>query len=84
VLLMPPSVDLSLVCPGRCRVNSDVRRLMADPNSALHEFRNNIILVEDPIVNEISSTKIRSEMSLVWPISYIHLAEIWMPQLVRG
>ncbi|KAK9904145.1 hypothetical protein WJX75_005392 [Coccomyxa subellipsoidea] len=61
--------DHGLVCIGR--VNSDVRRLMADPNSALHEFRNNIILVEDPIVNEISSTKIRSEMSLGHTVRYL-------------
>lgn len=39
---------------------------MADPASILHEFQHNIILVEDPIVNEISSTKIRSELCKVW------------------
>lgn len=38
---------------------------MADPASVLHEFQHNIILVEDPIVNQISSTKIRSELCKV-------------------
>ena len=43
---------------------------MADPASVLHEFQHNIILVEDPIVNEISSTKIRSELCKVWGNSF--------------
>lgn len=41
---------------------------MADPGSVLHQFQHNIILVEDPIVNEISSTKIRSELCQVQSI----------------
>ncbi|BDA45530.1 Nicotinamide/nicotinic acid mononucleotide adenylyltransferase [Coccomyxa sp. Obi] len=61
--------DHGLVCIGR--THSDVRRLMADPASVLHEFQHNIILVEDPIPNEISSTKIRSEMCKGHTVRYL-------------
>lgn len=61
--------DHGLVCIGRS--HSDVRRLMENPASVLHEFQQNIILVEDPIVNEISSTKIRSEMCKGHPVRYL-------------
>ncbi|CAL8470875.1 g10417 [Coccomyxa elongata] len=61
--------DHGLVCIGR--IHSDVRRLMADPASVLHEFQHNIILVEDPVVNEISSTKIRSELCKGHTVRYL-------------
>jgi nicotinic acid mononucleotide adenylyltransferase len=48
-----------------CREHSDIMRLLDDPSSPLHEFRHNIILVEDPIVNNISSTTVRQEFAQV-------------------
>ncbi|EIE20283.1 Nucleotidylyl transferase [Coccomyxa subellipsoidea C-169] len=61
--------DHGLVCIGR--IHSDVRRLMEGSGSVLHEFAHNIVLVEDPIVNEISSTKIRSEMCQGHTVRYL-------------
>ncbi len=55
---------------------------MEDSGSVLHEFAHNIVLVEDPIVNEISSTKIRSEMCQVCPLFLIILRnQIGMPEI---
>jgi hypothetical protein len=51
---------------GVCCLNStrsDARQLVADPESPLHEYAANIVLVQDPIVNEISSTKVRGELA---------------------
>ena len=48
-----------------CRELSDVKQVMDDPASALHQHRANIILVEDPVVNNISSTVVRQEISQV-------------------
>lgn len=48
-----------------CRELSDVKQIMEDPASVLHQHRANIILVEDPIVNNISSTIVRQEISQV-------------------
>ena len=45
------------------RTRSDARQLVADPESPLHEYAANIVLVQDPIVNEISSTKVRGELA---------------------
>ena len=55
-----------------CRLNrtrSDARQLVADQESPLHEHAENIVFVQDPIVNEISSTKVRGELAqvrLIW------------------
>ena len=48
-----------------CRELSDVKQMMDDPASVLHQHRANIILVEDPVVNNISSTAVRQEISQV-------------------
>ena len=48
-----------------CRELSDVKQMMDDPASVLYQHRANIILVEDPIVNNISSTAVRQEISQV-------------------
>ena len=42
-----------------------MRQLIEDPDSPLHEFSNGIILVEDPIVNNISSTVLRQQLAQV-------------------
>ena len=41
--------------------------MLDDPASVLHQHSANIILVEDPIVNNISSTVVRQEISQVTP-----------------
>ena len=39
-----------------------MKRLMDDPGLPLHEFSRNIIIVEDPITNNISSTVLREQV----------------------
>ena len=48
-----------------CRELSDVKQMMDNPASVLHQHRANIILVEEPVVNNISSTVVRHEISQV-------------------
>ena len=55
--------DSSLSCG--CREHSNVRQLMEEPDLPLHEFSHSIILVEDPIVNNISSTVLRQQLAQV-------------------
>ena len=38
---------------------------MEDPDSSLHKYSDGIILVEDPIVNNISSTVLRQQLAQV-------------------
>lgn len=47
------------------RTRSDARQLVADHESPLHEHAANVVFVQDPIVNEISSTKVRGELAQV-------------------
>lgn len=47
------------------RTNSNVRKLLGQPTSVLHQYRDNIVMVKDPISNEISSTLVRAELSQV-------------------
>ena len=47
------------------RTRSDARQLVADQESPLHEHAANVVFVQDPIVNEISSTKVRGELAQV-------------------
>lgn len=42
-----------------------MRQLIEDPNSPLHEFGDSIILIDDPIVNNISSTVLRQQLAQV-------------------
>ena len=42
-----------------------MRQLVENPESPLHQFRENIILVEDPIINNISSTILRQQVAQV-------------------
>ncbi len=62
--------------PGR--EHSDITRLLDDPSSSLHKFRHNIILVEDPIVNSISSTKVRQELAQVTTHAFSRLEGSWI------
>ena len=48
-----------------CRELTDVKQIVNDPASVFHQHRANIILVEDPIINNISSTVVRQEISQV-------------------
>ena len=47
-----------VVCVSR--VGSDTARLLDRPGSLLHTYRRNVVLVDEPLLNEISSSKVSS------------------------
>ena len=47
-----------------------MRQLIEDPNSPLHEFGNGIILIDDPVVNNINSTILRQQLAQVTNIFF--------------
>lgn len=52
-------------CAARGRTHANVQQLLAEPGGALREHADHIVLVKDPIVNDISSTKVRAELAQV-------------------
>ena len=48
-----------------CRTHANVQQLLDDPGGVLHEHAGHIVLVKDPVVNDISSTKVRAELAQV-------------------
>ncbi|CAL5228862.1 g12073 [Coccomyxa viridis] len=61
--------DYGVVCISR--EHSNVSQLMEDRVSPLHEFSNGILLVENPIINNISSTVLRQQLAQGRSIRYL-------------
>jgi len=56
--------------PGRCdtavaapyRRGADAKRLLSRPGTVLSELAGNVIVVEDPVTSDVSSTKLREQV----------------------
>ena len=45
--------------------------LVDAPGTVLHELRDSILIVQDPITNDVSSTKLRQQVQAGGPIKYL-------------
>lgn len=61
--------DHGVVCIFR--QGTDVQALLDTPGTILHEYKENIILVEEPVANNVSSTKIRQLLAAGQPVRYL-------------
>lgn len=43
-----------------------MRAMVTQPNTILYEYRNSIIIVDEPVTNNISSTLVRKLIAQVW------------------
>lgn len=48
-----------------CRKDSDVEALLHQEGTVLHELRDRVAVIHDPVQNDISSTIVRSEIAEV-------------------
>ncbi|KAK9829046.1 hypothetical protein WJX72_003627 [[Myrmecia] bisecta] len=53
------------------RHSADVHRLLANEGTIIHKYRHNIVVVEEPIVNDMSSTNIRQQLAQGRPVRYL-------------
>lgn len=53
------------------RRGAGLKRLLAKPGTLLHEYAHNVIVVEDPVATDISSTKLRQQMAEGRSIRYL-------------
>lgn len=61
--------DHGIVCI--CRQGTDMRQLLGQPGSLLHQYRHNIIVVEEPVPNFVSSTRVRQLLADGQPVRYL-------------
>lgn len=61
--------DHGIVCI--CRQGTDVEQLLQQPGSLLHKYRDNIIIVEEPVPNQVSSTAVRQQLAQQQPVRYL-------------
>ncbi|KAF6255532.1 hypothetical protein COO60DRAFT_1296557 [Scenedesmus sp. NREL 46B-D3] len=61
--------DHGIVCV--CRQGTDLNQLLDQPSSLLHKYRDNIVLVEEPVPNHVSSTKMRQLLAEGQPVRYL-------------
>ena len=52
--------ELTLRC--RPRRGADVKRLLSRPGTVLSELAGNVVVVEDPVTSDVSSTKLREQV----------------------
>eukprot|EP00775_Hariotina_reticulata_P002005 gene2005-2327_t len=61
--------DHGVVCVSRA--GTDVDTLLDEPGSLLHKYRDNIIVVDEPVGNGVSSTKARQLLASGQPVRYL-------------
>ncbi|WIA16300.1 hypothetical protein OEZ85_013001 [Tetradesmus obliquus] len=50
---------------------TDVEQLLQQPGSLLHQYRDNVIIVEEPVPNNVSSTAVRRLLAQQQPVRYL-------------
>ncbi|EFN52984.1 hypothetical protein CHLNCDRAFT_26277, partial [Chlorella variabilis] len=63
-----------VVCVSRN--GSDVARLLDRPGTLLHSYRRNVTVVEEPVPNEISSSRVRHELEQGHSVRYLTPASV--------
>ncbi|KAI3424828.1 hypothetical protein D9Q98_008214 [Chlorella vulgaris] len=58
-----------VVCVSRA--GSDIARLLDVPGSLLHTYRRNVMVVDEPVANEISSSLVRHELEQGHSVRYL-------------
>lgn len=53
------------------RDGTEVEALLTTPGTILHDYRDNIIVVREPIPNAVSSTRIRRELEAGRTVKYL-------------
>jgi hypothetical protein len=61
--------EYGIVCISRA--GTDVARLLDEPGSLLHQYKDTIIVVDEPVGNGVSSTKARQLLASGQPVRYL-------------
>lgn len=61
--------DHGIVCV--CRAGTDVEQLLQEPGGLLQRYKDNVIVVEEPVNNAISSTTVRQLLADKQPVRYL-------------
>ena len=54
------------------RRGADVKRLLSRPGTVLSELAGNVVVVEDPVTSDVSSTKLREQVQAVQISEVLH------------
>ncbi len=60
-----------LIAPSTHSEGTSLRNLVTTPNTLLYEYRHNIIIVDEPVSNGISSTLVRTLLTQGEPVRYL-------------
>lgn len=60
-----------IVCISRDGAGIEAAALIQQPGTLLHKYKDNIIIVQDPIPNEVSSSLVRHEIEQGHSVRYI-------------
>ena len=60
-----------VVCITRDGAGANASRLFSQPGTLLYQYRENVILVQDPVPNEISSSSVRRELKEGRSVKYL-------------
>ena len=63
--------DHGIVCITRDGAGANAAWLLNQPGTLLYQYRDNVILVQDPVPNEISSSAVRRELRENRPVKYL-------------
>lgn len=61
--------DHGIVCV--CRAGTDVEQLLQEPGGLLQRYRDNVVVVQEPVNNSISSTTVRQLLADKQPVRYL-------------
>jgi nicotinate (nicotinamide) nucleotide adenylyltransferase len=71
-----------------CRAGTDVDALLQEPGSVLQRHRQHVVVVQEPVANDVSSTMVRQLLAAGQPVRYLVpdavLAYIEQHQLFAG
>jgi nicotinamide mononucleotide adenylyltransferase len=54
-----------------CRAGTDVQALLQQPGSLLAQHQQHVVVVQEPVSNDISSTKVRQLLAAGQPVRYL-------------
>lgn len=60
-----------MVCITRDGAGANAAWLLAQPGTLLHQYRDNVIVVQDPVPNEVSSSAVRRELKEQRSVKYL-------------
>ena len=59
------------MCISRDGAGANAAWLLGQPGTLLHQYRENVVFVQDPVPNEVSSSAVRRELEAGRSVKYL-------------